>query len=258
MKYISLLTLLVGSSASHAGGFNYFAHFSEAITTGDEGNVHVVTFIFTSLLFLLGGLFYRLKVNSIDKAIIPDKGLSFRNIVEAVGEFIYDLAKNTMGSKDAKIYFPLFIFYFAFIFLNNLIGLVPGFLPPTENFNTGFALGIWIFLYYNGQGIRVQGVIGHLKHFMGPMLFMAPLIFVLEIISHAMRPMTLGLRIRGNMMGDHKVLEIFSSIAPYLVPLPFYCLGIFVCFMQAFVFTLLTIIYVAMAVETHDHEEHAH
>ena len=86
---------------------------------------------------------------------------------------------------------------------------------------------------------------------------MAPVIFVIELISHAMRPLTLGLRIKGNMMGDHIVLGIFTELVPYIVPIPFYILGIFVCFMQAFVFTLLTMVYIAMAVEVHDHE-HAH
>ncbi len=255
MKYIiSLLMLLVSSNALAAGGFTWLHGVAESVGLAE----HTVTFLFTATIFLLGGLLYRFKTSSVDSSVIPDKGISFRNFVEFIGDFIYTLAKNTMGAKDAKTYYPLLIFYFGFVFLNNLIGLIPGFLPPTENFNTGLALGIWIFIYYNAMGVKVQGLMGHLKHFAGPMLAMAPLIFVLEIISHAMRPMTLGLRIRGNMLGDHTVLAIFSDLVPYIVPLPFYCLGIFVCFMQAFVFTLLSMIYISMAVETHDHEDHAH
>lgn len=255
MKYIiSIVLLLSSQSALAAGGFTWLHSIAHAFHLPE----HTVTFLVTSLIFVIGGLYFKLKTATVEAAIVPDKGISYRNLIEAIGEFIYTLAKNTMGNKDAKIYFPLLIFYFGFIFLNNLIGLIPGFLPPTENFNTGLALGIWIFLYYNSQGIKVQGIVGHIKHFMGPMLFMAPLIFVLEVISHAMRPLTLGLRIRGNMLGDHTVLAIFSDLVPYIVPIPFYCLGIFVCFMQAFVFTLLTMIYISMAVETHDHEEHAH
>lgn len=255
MKISALVMLLVSASSAHAAsGYTWLSGLTETLGLPE----HTITFIFTSIIFVLGGLVYRLKTSNVEESLVPDKGISFRNIIEAIGEFIYNLAKETMGKGPAKTYYPLLIFYFGFIFLNNLIGLVPGFLPPTENFNTGFALGIWIFIYYNAQGIKVQGLIGHLKHFAGPMLAMAPLIFVLEIISHAMRPLTLGLRIRGNMMGDHAVLAIFSDLVPYIIPLPFYCLGIFVCFMQAFVFTLLTMIYIAMAVETHDHEEHAH
>jgi F-type H+-transporting ATPase subunit a len=255
MKYlISLAVLGSSNSALASGGFTWLHALSETVGLGE----HVVTFLFVSIIFIIGGLLFRAKTKNLDKSVVPDKGITFRNLVEFLAEFIYTLSKQTMGNKDAKTYYPLLIFYFGFIFLNNLIGLIPGFLPPTENFNTGLALGIWIFLYYNAQGIKVQGLWGHIKHFMGPMLYMAPLIFVLEIISHAMRPLTLGLRIRGNLLGDHTVLAIFSDLVPYIVPIPFYCLGIFVCFMQAFVFTLLTMIYISMAVETHDHEEHAH
>ncbi len=255
MKALLTLSLLVSTqSALASGGFTWLSGIAHKFHIAE----HTVTFLFTSVLFIIGGLIFKLKTRSVDKSLVPDKSASFRNIIEFIGEFIYNLAKETMGEKAAKTYYPLLIFYFLFIFLNNLIGLVPGFLPPTENFNTGLALGIWIFIFYNWQGIRVQGLVGHIKHLMGPLLFMAPLIFVLEVISHAMRPLTLGLRIRGNMLGDHTVLAIFSDLVPYIVPIPFYCLGIFVCFMQAFVFTLLTMIYIGMAVETHDHEEHAH
>jgi F-type H+-transporting ATPase subunit a len=251
---ISIMTLLLSSSVYASGGFTWL----HGVTQATGLKEHTITFLFTSVLFIVGGLLFRVKTKSLSKSVVPDKGVTYRNLVEFIGDFVYGQAKATMGDKNAKTYFPLLVFYFSFIFLNNLIGLVPGFLPPTENFNTGLALGILIFIYYNAQGIKVQGIVGHIKHLMGPLLFMAPLIFVLEVISHAMRPLTLGLRIRGNMLGDHTVLAIFSDLVPYLVPIPFYCLGLFVCFMQAFVFTLLTMIYIAMAVETHDHEEHAH
>ncbi|MBD66949.1 MAG: ATP synthase F0 subunit A [Halobacteriovoraceae bacterium] len=250
-----------------AGGFTWLGHFSEDLKHGltfyglnEVPSIeHVVTIIFVSIIFLIGGFIYRLKTKSVEESVIPDSGISFRNIMEAIGDFIYNLAKNTMGESQAKTYFPLLVFYFMFIFFNNLFGLIPGFLPATENFNTGFAAGILIFILYNWEGIKAQGLIGHLKHFAGPMLAMAPLIFVLEIISHAMRPLTLGLRLHGNMLGDHTVLGIFSDLVPLFIPIPFYILGMFVCFMQAFVFTLLSMIYIAMAVETHDHEEeHAH
>lgn len=255
MKFLAfLLTLTTSSTVLASGGFTWLNPIVHATHLPD----HTVTFIFMAIVFILGGFVYRMKTKSIDENLVPDKGVTFRNVVEAIADFIYDLARNTMGEKAAKIYFPLLIFYFMFIFINNLIGLVPGFMPPTENFNTGLALGVFIFIYYNLEGVKAQGIVGHLKHFAGPIIYMAPLIFVLELISHAMRPLTLGLRIRGNMLGDHTVLAIFSDLVPYIVPIPFYCLGLFVCFMQAFVFTLLTMIYISMATETHDHEEHAH
>lgn len=253
MKYfVFLLTLMTSTAALASGGFTWLNGLSHSVHLPE----HTVTFLLTSIIFIVGGLIFRAKTKSVEESLVPDKGISYRNIVEATGEFIYTLSKNTMGDKAAKTYFPLMIFYFSFIFLNNVIGLVPGFLPPTENFNTGLALGVFIFIFYNWEGIRVQGLVGHIKHFMGPMIYMAPLIFVLEIISHAMRPLTLGLRIRGNMLGDHTVLAIFSDLVPYIVPIPFYVLGLFVCFMQAFVFTLLSMVYISMAVEVHDHDDH--
>ena len=256
MKLIMFfLSSIISMNAFASGGFNWVNEFLHKFHINLPN--HTATLILGGILFVLAGFLYRLSTKSVEESVIPDKGISFRNIIEAIGEGFYGLAKETVGEKDAKRYYPLIIFYFLFIFLNNLIGLIPGMAPATENFNTGFALGVVVFLFYNYQGVRVQGLWGHIKHFMGPVLFMAPVIFVIELISHAMRPLTLGLRIKGNMMGDHIVLGIFTELVPYIVPIPFYILGIFVCFMQAFVFTLLTMVYIAMAVEVHDHE-HAH
>ena len=181
MKYLVLLLSIVASSSALAsGGFLWLHDISHALHLPD----HTVTFLLTSVLFILAGLAYRAKSRTVEGSIIPSPKVSYSNIFESVGEFIYNLSRQTMGDSNAKTYFPLMAFYFMFIFLNNLIGFVPGFMPPTENFNTGFALGIFIFIYYNWEGVKAQGVIGHLKHFAGPILVMAPLIFVLELISH--------------------------------------------------------------------------
>jgi F-type H+-transporting ATPase subunit a len=201
---------------------------------------------------------YRSKSSSVKNTAIPDRGITFRNLVEALGQFVYNLARNIMGEEQAKRYYTVIVLLFSFIFFNNVIGLIPGFLPPTDNFNTTLALGIFVFLYYNYQGIKEQGIVGHIKHFMGPVWYLAILIFPIELISHAVRPLSLGLRLKGNMEGDHLVLSIFSNLVPYIVPIPFYIIGLFVCFMQAFVFTLLTMVYISLATAHHDHEEHAH
>ena len=219
---------------------------------------HVLTFFAVGVLFLLVGVLYRSKSSNIKNIAIPDRGITFRNIVEAIGQFVYNLARNIMGEEQAKRYYSVIVLLFSFIFINNLIGLIPGFLPPTDNFNTTLALGIFVFIYYNYQGIKEQGLIGHIKHFMGPVWYLAILIFPIELISHAVRPLSLGLRLKGNMEGDHLVLSIFSNLVPYIVPIPFYVIGLFVCFMQAFVFTLLTMVYISLATAHHDHEEHAH
>lgn len=255
MKTLGVIFALLLSFSAHAsGGFTWLNSISHALHIPE----HTVTFLMVCLILLCAGIYYRIKTSSIESALVPDKNVSFRNIFEFVGGFIYDLTKGIMGDKMAKKYYSVIILIFLTIFLNNLIGLVPGFLPPTDNFNTTLAMGIFVFIYYNWQGIRTQGFVGHIKHFMGPVWYMAPLIFIIELISHAVRPVSLGLRLKGNMEGDHLVLSIFSELIPYIVPIPFYILGIFVCFMQAFVFTLLTIVYINLATESHDHEEHAH
>lgn len=252
-KLIAAAFLFAHSSAFASGGFTWLGGLSHSLHLPE----HTVTLILTSLIVLILGFVYRLKVKSVKNPTIPDKGISFRNFFEAIGEFIYNLTKNIMGEKEAEKYFPMVVMVFSFIFLNNVIGLIPGFLPPTDNLNTTLALGVFVFIYYNIEGIKAQGLVGHIKHFMGPVWYLAILIFPLELISHSVRPVSLGLRLKGNMEGDHLVLSIFSGLVPYLVPIPFYVIGLFVCFMQAFVFTLLTMVYISLATEHHDHDEHA-
>ncbi len=247
------LTILFGFYASNsmASGYTFLSHFAHQWHVPE----HVITFLIIAFVISLFGLIYRMKSKDINKSVIPDKGTTFRNIVEAFGEFVYGLCRSTMGEKEAHKYFPVICMIFVFIFLSNLTGLIPGFLPPTDNINTTLALGLFVFLYYNYQGIKAQGLIGHLKHFAGPVWYLAPLIFVIELISHAVRPISLALRLRGNMFGDHLVLSIFSGLLPYIVPIAFMILGLFVCFIQAFVFTLLTMVYISLATAHHDHDE---
>jgi F-type H+-transporting ATPase subunit a len=254
-RIITLILSLMVPSLAIASGFNFISHFEHAFHVPQ----HVITFMAVGLVFLALGTIYRAKMAGVNNCVIPDKGITLRNIVEALGQFIYNLARNIMGEEEAKKYYAVIMLLFTFVFANNLIGLIPGFLPPTDNFNTTLALGIFVFLYYNYQGIKAQGIVGHVKHFMGPVWYLAVLIFPIELISHTVRPLSLGLRLKGNMEGDHLVLSIFSGLVPYIVPIPFYVIGLFVCFMQAFVFTLLTMVYISLATAHHDHDgEHAH
>lgn len=251
LAFAALFPSVASASAGYTwlGGIAHQAHIAQ----------HVLTFFIVAILFLLIGVIYRSKISNVKNIAIPDRGITFRNMVEALGQFVYNLARNIMGEEQAKKYYTVIVLLFSFIFINNVIGLIPGFLPPTDNFNTTLALGIFVFLYYNYEGIKEQGIVGHIKHFMGPVWYLAILIFPIELISHGVRPLSLGLRLKGNMEGDHLVLSIFSNLVPYIVPIPFYVIGLFVCFMQAFVFTLLTMVYISLATAHHDHgEEHAH
>jgi len=186
-----------------------------------------------------------------DEGMVPDEKLTVRNFFEIVAEKLYGLAVSVMGKHGAEKYFPVIGALFIFIFVSNLIGIIPGFLPPTDNLNTTFALGLFVFLYYNYVGLRENGI-AYLKHFAGPILWLAPLMLIVELASHVFRPISLGLRLRGNIMGDHVVLGIFNDLLPYAVPAIFYGIGLFVALVQAFVFCLMTMVYISLSA-SHDH-----
>jgi F-type H+-transporting ATPase subunit a len=185
-----------------------------------------------------------------EHAVVPDTGPSLRNLFELLTEGIGDLASSVIGHGSER-YVPLFSAFFLLILVSNLIGLVPGFAPPTSNFNITFALGTASFLVFNYYGFKEKGL-GYLKSLMGPVWWLAVLMVPLELIGLFVRPASLGLRLYGNLFGDHLVLEIFTGLTKVGVPVVFYGLGTLVSVIQAFVFTLLSMIYVALAI-SHDH-----
>ena len=264
-KLISLLSLLICSNAFAAGGFTWMSSLSKAtgldqVLHQDFPTVHhtehIVTFIFVGLIFLVITLLYRMKVTNVEAAVVPDKGVTFRNIVEMYGSFIYGQAKAVLGEETAPKYYNFVASLFIMIFFSNAIGLIPGFLPPTESINTTLALGVLSFVYFNLKGCKELGTLNYIKHFAGPLWHLAILIFPIEIISTCIRPISLALRLYGNMFGDHMVLGTFSNLAPYVVPVVFLFLGLLVCFIQAYVFTMLSMVYISLATAHHDHDEH--
>ncbi len=215
---------------------------------------HVMMSVLIGVVLILSMGIARLQLSKKIRSgngLIPDPKLSYRNFFEIFAESLYKMTEMVIGHHDAPLYFPIIGTLFTFVFVSNLAGLIPGFQPATDNMNTTFALGIFVFLYYNWVGLRANGL-SYLKHFMGPVLLLAPLMFVIELVSHLFRPFSLGLRLRGNIMGDHIVMGVFSDLVPYFVPVAFYALGLFVCFVQAFVFSLMTMVYISMST-SHDH-----
>ena len=138
-----------------------------------------------------------------------------------------------------------------FVLVSNLIGLVPGFFPPTANINTTAACAVIVFISTHIVGLKHHGA-GYIKHFCGPIAWLAPVMFFIEVIGHLSRPVSLTLRLFGNMNGHELVLMIFFGLAPFLVPLPMMLMGVLVSFIQAFVFMLLAMIYIQGSLE------HAH
>jgi F-type H+-transporting ATPase subunit a len=216
---------------------------------------HVIMAIFVAVTLVITTLVARAQLNTVIRStsggLIPDAKLTYRNFFEILAESLYKLTESVIGHHEAPIYFPVVGTLFIFIFFSNLLGLIPGVLPPTENINTTLAVGVFVFLYYNFAGIREHGL-AYFKHFMGPVWWLAPLILIIELASHIFRPISLALRLRGNIMGDHVVLHIFSGLVPLVLPVIFYGLGVFVAFIQAFVFCLMTMVYISLST-AHDH-----
>jgi F-type H+-transporting ATPase subunit a len=183
-------------------------------------------------------------------AVEPEDGVTVRNIAEMFVESIHGMAEGVIG-HGAERYVSLLATLFSFILIANLLGLVPGFSSATSDFNITFGIGLVSFAAYNYYGVRAHGA-GYLKQFLGPMLLLAPLMLVVELFSHAFRPISLGIRLYANMFADHQVVALFTDMTYVIIPVIFYVLGAFVSVVQAFVFTMLTAIYIALAI-SHDH-----
>ena len=167
--------------------------------------------------------------------------------MEAVVVGLENLTEETMGPKG-KTYFPLLATFALFILVSNLIALVPGFYPPTANLNTNAAMALTVFAMTHIIGVKENGL-AYFKHFCGPVIWLAPLMVPIELIGHLARPLSLTLRLFGNMYGHEIVLMIFFALVPILVPLPMMLMGVLVAFIQTFVFMLLSMIYIAGSLE---------
>lgn len=232
------------------------AHFNwlQLVPGVSHEHIHVATAAAVSGVLIAGAVVGRMALGTGEAAVAPASRFSLKGITELIIEFIVGICDMVIG-EDGRKYVPMFASVFLFVWVNNLAGLLPGMTPATDNINTTLALGIFSFLAYNYYGFKEHGV-PYLKHFLGPLLLLAPLMLVIEIIGHLVRPLTLGLRLYGNVMADHTVLSVFLHMFEKLwfIPVPaiFYGMGIFVASMQAFVFTMLSMIYVSMAI-AHDH-----
>lgn len=205
--------------------------------------------VLIAALLILFAVLVRPRVANVESALDPDDGVSARNVAEAFVEGMSGLAQGVLGHHYHE-YVPLLAAFFAYILASNLLGLVPGFTPPTSKFQITFALGIVSFVAYNAYGLKAQGGV-YLKHFLGPLALLAPLMLPIELVSHMFRPVSLAIRLYANMYADHEVIGIFTALTRYVVPVVFYVLGAFVCVVQAFVFTMLTAIYISLGL-SHD------
>ena len=228
------------------------AHFNwtQLIPGVGHHDVHIATASVVTGGLILMALAGRMRLGTGETAIMPAGSFGIRAFFETITELIIYLSDMIFGEGHRK-YVPLFGAIFVFILINNLVGLLPGMTPATDNINTTLAVGLFSFATYNFLGLKENGI-DYLKHFLGPAIWLAPVMLPIEIVSHCVRPISLGIRLMANMQGDHTVLGIFLELVPWLVPVIFYGMGTFVCLIQAFVFTLLSMVYVSM-VTAHDH-----
>jgi len=216
-----------------------------------EHVAHMFLLVLSCLLVLALGLMASRRLRDTDQAIAPEAHLSPTVFFELTAGGVFSLMCKMMGREKAVDTFPVVGSLMVVILVSNLMGLVPGFESATGNLNTTLGLGLTVFLLTHYYGVKYNGM-AYFKHFMGPLWWLAPLMLPIEIISHLVRPMSLALRLMGNMVGDHKVLGIFLGFG-LLVPLPVMALGMLVCIVQALVFCLLTVVYFSMAVEDLSH-----
>jgi len=180
--------------------------------------------------------------------LIPSK---FQSILELIIQAFENLLVDIIGERGKK-YLPLVGTMGLFIFFSNILGLVPGFMSPTSKLNVTLSCALAVFVYYHLQGIKSQGLFKYLKHFTGPIPVLAPLLLPIEIISHFSRPVSLSIRLFGNIFAEELLIVVIASIIPFFLPLPFMAIAIFTATIQAFVFVLLSCIYIGGAVA---HEE---
>ena len=182
-----------------------------------------------------------------------DNPSGFQHTLELVVDGLKALLEDIVGHGAGSKYLYIIGGFASFIFVSNIFGLFFFLQPPTANPNTTFGLGLTAFLYYNWQGIKTQGVVHYLKHFAGPMPLLAPLMFPIELIGHFARILSLGMRLFGNIFGEHTATGIFMGMLPFVVPWPMMGLGIFGAFLQTFVFIMLTMVYIGGAVAVEEH-----
>jgi F-type H+-transporting ATPase subunit a len=213
---------------------------------------HSHNFIYASHMLLVVTLLLIIsKLSTRNMQLVP-RGT--QNIVETYLAGVLAMGKDVIGETDARKYLPLIATIGLFVVLANVIGIIPGFESPSGSLNFTLALALTVFVYYNFEGIRRNGVKKYFGHFLGPVWWLAWLMFPIEIVSHISRVVSLSFRLFGNIRGDDLFLAVLLMLAPWVAPLPAYALLTFMAFLQAFIFMMLTYVYLAGAV--HISEDH--
>jgi F-type H+-transporting ATPase subunit a len=240
-------------------------NFGETFLGHHKVDAHGAEPIVASILVVLVILFlaWRAKaaVSDYEKSVIPDEKLSLRTFFEIFIGYFYNMMKDMMGPTRAKRYFPIVGTAACFVFFANVLGMIPGFLPPTASWNITAGCALCVLVAFTYYGLQAQGF-GFITHLAGPwmgpaMLPINILIFTIEFIStFVIRPITLSIRLMLNIAVDHLLLSILLAIFALFLPIPIMMLGTLVAIVQVLVFCLLASIYISLATETHGDHDH--
>ncbi len=206
------------------------------------------------LLTLLSYLGFRKMALQSATDIVPSGRMTLRNFFELFTEMILQFLDDIIGHRGRE-FLPLIGTLGFFILFSNLLGLVPGFLPPTDNLNTTVACALVVFFATHYYGVKAHGF-KYLRHFLGPVLWLSPLFVIIEIISHLARVLSLSMRLFGNIMADHMLLSLTlltPSVMVLLLPPLAMFMGVFVSLIQTFIFMLLSMVYISLAIEESEH-----
>jgi F-type H+-transporting ATPase subunit a len=228
----------------------------KTIIGGHEVDYRGLEPIFMSMLIILVLIYLASEVRgefrNLNESVVPEEKLTLRTFFETFFGYFYDMAKEVMGPKNAKRYFPIIGGSAGFIFFANASALIPGVNPPTANLNVTLGCALLVFLAFNYYGIKENGL-GYFAHLAGPKWYLAPLIFPIEVFSTCVRLVTLSIRLMVNIAVDHLVASIFLGLIAIFVPVPLMFLAIIVVLVQTLVFCLLSSIYIGLATENADH-----
>jgi F-type H+-transporting ATPase subunit a len=212
---------------------------------------HDKTFIFMTHMLLSAGIAMLLVRVAMSNLQLVPKGT--QNLMEAYINGVLEMGTDVMGKSHARKYVALVATIGLFVGIANLIGVIPGFEAPTAFLEMPLALAATVFVYYNYVGIKTHGVIKYFKHFLGPVWWLYWLMFPIEIVSHFSRLVSLSFRLFGNVKGDDMFLMVILMLAPWLLPMIPFALLTFMAFLQAFIFMMLTYVYLGGAVATEEH-----
>ncbi len=241
-----------------SGKLRHFDHewlggFWKMFGTPSQTFIHVFWAMVVMAFVLYGAARFRGAVVGRGEAgLVPPPKFNLRHFFELICDTTLSLMEGVMGEKAARRFFPLIASCAFFILFSNMMALIPGMGVSTTFLRTNLAPALIIFFATHIYGIKEHGVAKYVGHFMGPIKVIAPLMLVIELISHFVRPLSLAIRLMGNMVGDHKVVFTFFGLVPFFVPVPFLFLGLLVTVVQTLVFCLLSMVYISMAI-AHDH-----